>query len=141
MTIDCLGRDNDQFGTVPYGESLTVQADAVDADINVIVARFGITGQPPQELPFVTNVDLSEAPDTYQGALDILERARESFNSLPASTRSKFSNDPGQFMDFCSDPKNIDEMRKMGLAVPKAAEPPPAPPPGTVVAPGTSGAV
>lgn len=126
--MDALGRDNRAlFGLECKDVSLTVQSDAVDADINTIVRRFGITGQLPVDLPFVTNVDLSEAPDTFQGAMDILMQAQESFMKLPADVRRRFDNDPALFMDFVSIPENIEEMRKMGLAVPKAEPPAVAP--------------
>lgn len=121
--MDALGRDNRLFGLRCEDESLTVQSDAIDADINTIVRRFGITGELPTELPFVTNVDLSEAPDTYMGAIAILDQARDQFMKMPADVRSRFQNDPGLFMDFVSNPANLDEMRKLGLAVPKPGDP------------------
>lgn len=128
--MDALGRDNRTlFGFACEGESMTVQSDAIDADINVIVKRFGITGQLPQNLEYVTNVDLENAPATYQDAIAILDKAKESFMEMPADVRAKFGNDPGLFMDFCSIPDNLPEMRKMGLAVPKKDEPAPSPAP------------
>lgn len=129
MTIDVLGRDNDQFGLECVDPSLTVQADAQESDINFIVKRFGITGELPRNLEYVTNVDLTEAPDTYHGAMSILMRAQDTFMELPASVRTKFDNDPGLFMDFASDPANIDALRDMGLAVPKVEPAPGAPVP------------
>lgn len=121
--MDALGRDNRRYGLKCEDPSLTVQSDAIDADINTIVKRFGITGQLPSNLEYVTNVDLSVAPDTFQGALDVLDRARETFMQMPADVRARFVNDPALFMDFVSNPANLDEMRKMGLAVPKAPDP------------------
>jgi hypothetical protein len=38
--------------------------------------------------------------------------------ALPADIRFRFLNDPGRFVDFCSDPANRDEMSKMGLLRP-----------------------
>lgn len=134
--LDCLGRDSDQFGLECKDESLTVQSDAVDADINTIVRRFGITGALPEQLPYVTNLDLSEAPDTFRGAMEILERARDTFMELPAAVRTRFDNDPALFMDFCSDPANLPEMRKLGLAVPEPARPAPEVPPTSGSSPG-----
>jgi len=46
--------------------------------------------------------------------------------ALDARTRERFDNDPGAFVDFCLDPSNLEELRKMGLAMP-AAELPVAP--------------
>lgn len=128
--MDALGRDNRAlFGIKIEGESLTVQSDAIDADINTIVKRFGITGELPSNLEYVTNVDLTEAPDTFMGAMEVLQRAQEQFMAMPANVRAEFNNDPGRFMDFVSDRGNLDRMRELGLAVPKEEEPAPSPAP------------
>lgn len=128
MTIDCLGRDNDKFGLKCLDESRTVQSDAKEADINFIVKRFGITGELPQQLPYVTNLDLVDAPQDYMGAMAVLQKAQEQFMAMPADVRAEFKNDPGLFMDFVSDPGNLDRMRELGLAVPKKVEPAPVEP-------------
>lgn len=120
MTIDCLGRENDEFGLKFLDKSRTVQADAKEADINFIVKRFGITGELPQNLEYITEADLVDVPDTYQAHMDILLKAQSQFMEMPADVRSRFANDPGRFLTFVSDPANLDEMRKLGLAVPAA---------------------
>lgn len=95
--------------------SLTVQSQKEDADINVIVKRFGVTGQlpatrlPPQYGDFTGVAD-------YRQALDIITAAGDSFMSLPAAVRATFDNDPAKFVDFAVDPKNIDKMVEWGLA-------------------------
>ena len=38
------------------------------------------------------------------------------FLDLPAKVRDRFKNDPGQFLEFATDPSNVDELVKMGLA-------------------------
>lgn len=108
-------------------ESRTVQSDAKDADINVIVKRFGVTGQLPVVQMPPLNVDFSEGVFDFRQAQDLIIAARHSFMQLDADVRSRFGNDPALFVDFCSNPDNLAEMRKMGLAVPeKPAEPAPA---------------
>lgn len=99
-------------------ESLTVQADAVDADINVIVKRFMRTGILPQVERPPLDGDFSNVGD-YHEAMNLIRAADESFMRLDAAVRTRFDNDPGKFVAFCSDEKNLDEMRKMGLAVAK----------------------
>ena len=42
-------------------------------------------------------------------------RAQEAFDALPSSWRTKFNNDPANFVDFCQDPNNRDEMVKLGM--------------------------
>lgn len=58
----------------------------------------------------------------YQEAQNIVLRAQEAFQSLPASVRAKFENDPGKFMDYALNPENKAALVEMGLAH-KPAEP------------------
>lgn len=102
-------------------EHLTQQSFKDDADINVIAKRWGITGEVPDMVYRPTIDEFVDIMD-YRSALDAIMRADEAFAALPAEVRSRFDNDPAKFVDFTSDEKNLDEMRKMGLAVdaPKA---------------------
>jgi phage internal scaffolding protein len=52
---------------------------------------------------------------TYQDALDTVAKASEMFDALPVKIRNRFNNDPKQFLEFTSDPKNADEMQKLGM--------------------------
>lgn len=114
--------------TVNDEPSLTVQSQKDEADINVLVRRFGLTGQilgvprPPLEGDFS-----AEAFD-FQSSMNLIRSAQESFDAMSAVTRERFANDPARFVNFCSDPSNLEEMRKMGLAIPEAKpQPPPEP--------------
>lgn len=112
-------------GTLNEDPSLTVESDALDTDINVLVKRFGLTGQvsgvqmPPPITEFMEVFD-------YQSALNLIRSADESFAAMSADVRNRFNNDPAAFVAFCGDPANLPELRKMGLAVP---EPPAIVPP------------
>lgn len=97
--------------------SLTKQSFAEESDINVIVKRFGITGQLPDNVLAPTYADFSDVYDFHSAALAIAQ-ANESFDSLPAQTRARFNNDPAQFVDFCSNQNNYDEAIKLGLVFP-----------------------
>lgn len=104
--------------------SLAVQSQAEDADINVIVKRFGITGQVPQGVRPPTFEDFGDSVFDFQTAQNALVEAQRSFMAMPADVRKRFDNDPQQFVAFCSDEANLPEMRKLGLAVPeKVIEP------------------
>lgn len=98
--------------------SRTIQSAKDDADINVIVKRFGITGQMPASPRLPSYGDYSGVID-YQSAMNVIVQAKEAFMELPAEIRAKFGNDPQAYLQFASDPENIDSMRKMGLAIPK----------------------
>lgn len=111
----------------PEGTGKTRQEFAADCDINVIMARYEKTGvishMSPRKPMYV---DFSEMPDSLQDALSMLEEAKSSFMTLPASVRAEFENDPVSFVTFAADPKNLDQMREWGLAPPKG-EPEPLP--------------
>lgn len=97
--------------------SLAVQSEADECDINTIVRRFGLTGVLPSGVRAPTYGDFTGVSD-YREALEAIEAADESFYSMPADVRSRFQNDPARFVDFCSDPANLDEARRLGLAPP-----------------------
>lgn len=94
--------------------SLTVQEFKDETDINKIVARARLTGELPQNNRKPQYGDFTEVPD-YQTALNIIQEAEESFMSLPSKIRQRFGNDPGQLIDFMSNPQNEAEARALGL--------------------------
>lgn len=51
----------------------------------------------------------------YQYQLNKINEVKRYFESLPATIRDKFRNDPAQMLRFMADPKNIEECQKMGL--------------------------
>jgi len=103
-----------------FGPSLTQQSQTQDADINQIVKRFGLTGQLPDNLKTPTYDDWTDVMD-YEGALNRVRDAQDNFMKMPAGIRSRFDNDPQKFLEYATDPKNMDGLREMGLA--KAKEP------------------
>lgn len=112
---------SNEHGFACVGDSLTVQADAKDADINVIMDRFARTGQfpPPSRLPSYGDFD---GISDYREAIHAVREAEALFMQLPASIRGRFDNDPAQFIDFCEDPKNQLELADLGLLSPEATE-------------------
>lgn len=116
-------KQSEAFATINTEESLTQQSDALDLDINIIMSRFGQTGQLPNVVEPGKYGDFSNAP-TFREAQDIIHQANEMFGQIPAKIRKQFDNDPAQFLDFVNNPDNIEELRKMGLAAP---EPPKVP--------------
>lgn len=98
--------------------SRAVQSQAEEADINTIVRNFGITGRMPENVRVPEYGDFDLVSD-YRSAIEAVRQAQQSFGMMPAEVRLKFNNDPQAFLDFCSDPANLPEMRKLGLAVPE----------------------
>lgn len=100
------------------GESMTIQAMAEDADLNVLMKRFGVTGKMPENVLIPEYGDYSEISD-YRSAWEAVTRANEQFMTIPADVRAKFDNDPQKYLDFCSEPQNRGEMLKLGLLKPE----------------------
>lgn len=113
---------------------------AQDADINVIVARFGLDPKlpPPEAFDPRYYGDVTAIPD-LRSALDTVRDAQERFRALPARLRERFANDPARLWNFVNDPANIDEAVNLGLltraappqapnGAPPIPEAPPAPP-------------
>lgn len=96
--------------------SMTKQSFKDECDINLIMKRFRLTGQITNSIEpsQMTYGDFSDVPD-YRTALERVERAQDAFMSLPAEVRKRFDNDPGSFIDFALDSKNLDELSKLGL--------------------------
>ena len=105
----------------PVGESRTKQAFKNEVDINQIVKRFtkgkgidpdSLQGFPLEEKNFG---DFSDVPD-LRTLYERMHNAEEKFSLLPSKVRLKFDNDPLDFLEFASNPDNLDEMRELGLA-------------------------
>lgn len=103
--------------------SLTKQSMRDECDVNGIMQRFERTGliahTSQREAYFA---DVSAVPDFAQ-AIAVVEKAENMFMSLPAQLRAKFGNDAANYVQFCANPANSDEMVKLGLAEPKKVEP------------------
>lgn len=95
-------------------KSLTQQHQKDEADINVIVKRFGLTGEVPSNIRIPQYGDFTGISD-YHTAMQAIKVADEAFMSLPANLRKRFNNNPEEFVSFCSDEKNREEAIKLGL--------------------------
>jgi len=100
-------------------KSLTQQHQAEETDINYIVKRYLNTGQLEQRSMPPMQGDFTQAPD-MQAAMDLVVAARVAFMQQPAEIRTRFNNDPVQFVNFCSDEKNRDQLRQWGMWSPEA---------------------
>lgn len=107
--------------------SLTRQEFKDECDLAKIIARFSQSPEGLEALALARGYlearfdDVSDVVD-YRTALDQVRAADEAFMRLAPEVRSRFDNDAAKFLDFVDDPKNLDELRKMGLANPKPVE-------------------
>lgn len=107
---------SERVTTEIVGESLTQQHFAQEADVRNIIKQYDRTG-------LIANVnrgvarygDYSEVNE-YAENLRMVQAAQASFMELPAEIREKFGNDPGNFFEFATDPKNHEAMVNLGLA-------------------------
>jgi len=76
-------------------ESIVQQQFAADSDINVIMRRFGATGELPYRVDMGLFGDFTEIED-FDSAVARVDRARDEFYKLPAEVRERFDNDPGE---------------------------------------------
>jgi phage internal scaffolding protein len=112
---------SDETGLKCLDKSLTKQSFAEEADINTIVRKFLQTGELPTNVRLPTYGDFTGLTD-YHAAMNAVAQANEAFDQLPANIRTRFHNDPGEFVDFCSDDKNREEAIKLGLVPPPPLE-------------------
>ena len=103
--------------TLECPEDVITEQHHKDAcSISQILSMYDKTG-------LITHVNRSTAQygdftqvNEYQESLNMVIRAQNAFDELPAHVRKKFENDPGQFFEFATNPDNQEEMVKLGLA-------------------------
>lgn len=108
-------------------ESLAQQNQKEESDINTIVRRFGLSGELPTNVRMPQYGDYTGITD-YQSALNAVNEAQSAFMRMPADIRTRFNNDPEEFVQFCLDDKNRAEAEKLGLVPPAAVKPTDTPP-------------
>ena len=98
-------------------EPLTEQSHKKMCDINHILKQYDKTG-------LITHVNNARAEygdytevNEYQEAMNTVIKAQADFMELPSEIRKKFANDPGNFVEFVTNPDNLEEMYDLGLAI------------------------
>lgn len=91
-------------------------ADACQTD--TIIRKYNMMGVNP----FIASgssqyLDTTQIPD-FVCAQNAQVKVKEFFDGLPADIRLEFNNDPMQFAEVVSDPKNADYLREIGVLAP-----------------------
>lgn len=125
--------DTSTVGGIVFAESLTKQEFKDECDINIVLSRY--KDHPPRAWgnpPTLRFGDFADAPEFLEAQL-LVKEAEETFRALPVQVRDRFGFDPAKFLAFAQDPANIDEARRLGLAVapPPVSIPPVTPDKGT----------
>lgn len=117
-------RDNGTWGVKTFtGNQSNVQTNLQSqTEIKNILKKYQHTGQLPINQNKALYDDFSEVV-SYQEAQNLIINAEEQFSNLTAPVRKRFGNDPENFLQFCNDPDNADELIKLGLAPEKIQEP------------------
>lgn len=95
-------------------------ADACQTD--TIIRKYNMMGVNP----FIASggsqyLDTTQIPD-FICASNAQVKVKEYFEGLPADIRLEFNNDPMQFAEVVSDPRNTDYLRDIGVLAPLPAE-------------------
>jgi len=104
----------------PQNSPYTKQEFKDESDINILMAKYISTGQLP-DMREDSPQYLDATGYDYQVAMEFVAGANTLFHELPSTIRSRFGNNPAEFLDFCSHEKNRPEMAEMGLLKPQAA--------------------
>lgn len=99
-------------------ESMTEQSHGNSVEIHHILKKYRAQGIDLFNDNVLANwwqeVNLVDAPD-FQEAQNMIARANELFMQVPSDIRADFDNDPGQFIEFMSDPENREEIEEYGF--------------------------
>ena len=74
---------------------VTQQCFKDECDINILLTKFAVTGQLPENVRVLQYVDLRKLFD-FQSSMNVIRAAEE---ALPAEVRDRFQNDPGRFLN------------------------------------------
>ena len=104
--------------TINKKPSMTKQHLKDEADVNKIIKRYGLAQI--QQNAAMVELQYGEITSmSLQEAIDMVEKANEAFLTVPSEIRAKFNNDAGAWIDYATNPANLDELVKLGLASPK----------------------
>ena len=109
-----MDKVSDETGLKCLDPSLAQQHMKDECDINVIVERFGVTGELPTAPVSPQFGDFSGISD-YHTAINAVRASEEAFMALPAKIRARFDHDPNALLQFLNDPINRDEAIEIGL--------------------------
>lgn len=97
-------------------ESKTLQSEFESTTIDWYLKRYSANGVDPfaDRLMGARFGDFSNY-ESFLTAQTRLARVRQGFDALPAEVRARFGNNINQFMEFVTNPNNVEELKSMGL--------------------------
>lgn len=108
---------NPVTGEITFPPSMTKQEFVKQSDINNIIKEFTLTGQISHINAQAAQGRFLDLPDQldFQQSIHLVQHAQEAFQALPAAIRNRFHGNPAEFLAFCQDPKNADELIELGI--------------------------
>lgn len=100
--------------TIVTGRGKTEQAHKDQCDMNLILRDYQKTGLMQHVKNHEGRYDDILVGD-FQEAMFLVTRAQTMFSELPSNVRKRFANDPAEFLSFCQNPDNREELAEMGL--------------------------
>lgn len=94
----------------------TQQHMAQQCNVNNIMKKYGERQILAHYSQYQGNYDDFTVLPSFHEAMQKMKDAEAMFMTIPAEIRELFQNDPGKFVEFATDPENLDEMRELGLA-------------------------
>lgn len=94
--------------------SLAQQHMKDECDINVIVERFGVTGELPS-VPVSPQYGDFTGVNDFHTALNKINATMDDFMALPAKLRVRFDHDPAKLVEFLENEDNLNEAIQLGL--------------------------
>lgn len=98
------------------GKTKTKQNFKDESDVNNIMKKFERGQLIEHTAKYQGQYGDFLAGGDYHAHMDAIRAADEAFLTLPAEIRSKFHNDPAEFLSFAQDPDNIEALQDLGLA-------------------------
>lgn len=97
------------------GRLLTKQAMRDETDANRIMEKWITQGQFPRGPAGQPMYGDFASGLSYHECLERVQAASLEFQALPSRVRTACRNDPGVFLEFCSDPERLKELHELGL--------------------------
>lgn len=95
--------------------SLTKTSFAEELDVNNVIKKYNKTGILQKAHDFEGVYGEFHSYDLRE-AIEMVNKAQDLFLEIPSDVRRKFNNDPGAFIDFATNPDNLEQMREWNLA-------------------------
>lgn len=86
-----------------------------DCDVNNIMKKYQSTGQFNHATSKQGSYKDFFGITDYHDMLNTVMYAQEAFQTLPAETRARFANDPGELLEFIQNSNNREEAMRLGL--------------------------